>query len=50
MEDRQQSTDADLEKLLASNVGDRKKAIAAEILRRRREANVKKWSGGNVLY
>ena len=49
MPDLQQSTDAELEELLASEVGDRKKAIAAEILRRRQEANVKKWSGGNLL-
>jgi hypothetical protein len=49
MPDLQQSTDAELEELLASEVGDRKKAIAAEILRRRQEAKVKKWSGGNLL-
>jgi hypothetical protein len=49
MPDLQQSTDAELEELLASETGDRKKAIAAEILRRRQEAKVKKWSGGNVL-
>jgi len=42
MPDLQQSTDAELEELLASEVGDRKKAIAAEILRRRQEAKVKK--------
>ena len=41
MPDPQQSTDAELEELLASEVGDRKKAIAAEILRRRQEAKVK---------
>ena len=49
MPDLQQSTDAELEELLASEVGDRKKAIAAEILRRRQEEKVKKWSGGNLL-
>jgi hypothetical protein len=49
MPDLQQSTDAELEALLASEIGDRKKAIAAEILRRRQEAKVQKWSGGNVL-
>jgi len=49
MPDLQQSTDAELEELLASEVGDRKKAIAAEILRRRQKAKVKKWSGGNLL-
>lgn len=49
MPDLQQSTDAELEELLASEVGDRKKAIAAEIPRRRQEAKVKKWSGGNLL-
>ena len=49
MPDLQQSTDAELEELLSSEIGDRKKAIAAEILRRRQEAKVKKWSCGNVL-
>jgi hypothetical protein len=49
MPDLQQSTDAELEALLASEIGDRKKAVAAEILRRRQEAKVQKWSGGNVL-
>lgn len=37
MPDLQQSTDAELEALLASEIGDRKKAVAAEILRRRQE-------------
>jgi hypothetical protein len=50
MPDLQQSTDAELEALLGSEIGDRKKAIAAEILRRRQEAKVQKWSGGNVLF
>jgi hypothetical protein len=49
MPDLQHSTDAELQDLLASEVGDRKKAVAAEILRRRQEAKVQKWSGGNVL-
>lgn len=49
MPDLQQSSDAELEELLAAEIGDRKKAIAAEILRRRQEAKVKKWSGGNVF-
>ena len=49
MLDLQQSSDAELEALLASEIGDRKKALAAEILRRRQEAKVQKWSGGNVL-
>jgi hypothetical protein len=49
MPDLQQSTDAELETLLASEIGDRKKAVAAEILRRRQEARVKKWFGGNFL-
>lgn len=49
MPDLQRYTDAELEALLASEIGDRKKAIAAEILRRRQAAKVQKWSGGNVL-
>jgi len=49
MPDLQKLTDAELEELLASEAGERKKAIAAETLRRRQEAKVKKWSGGNVL-
>ena len=49
MPDLQRYTDAELEALLASEIGDRKKAIAVEILRRRQETKVQKWSGGNVL-
>jgi hypothetical protein len=45
MPDLHQSRDAELEALLASEIGDRKKAVAAEILRRRQEAKVQKWSG-----
>ena len=50
MSDLQKATDAELQRLVASEAGHRKKAIAAEILRRRREAKVKNWSRGKVIF
>jgi hypothetical protein len=44
MTDIQGYSDEDLEELASSEVGERKKAFAAEILRRRREANWNAWA------
>ena len=45
MRDLQEYTDQELIELAASDVGDRKKAIAEEILRRRHQQRVEKWFG-----
>jgi hypothetical protein len=44
MSDIQAYSDEELKELACSEVGVRKKAFAAEILRRRREANLNAWA------
>jgi hypothetical protein len=44
MPDLQRYTDEELHDLINSEVGERKKAIAAEILRRRRQQKWSKWA------
>ena len=44
MSDIQGCSDEELKELANSEVGERKKAFAAEILRRRREANWSAWA------
>jgi hypothetical protein len=43
LRDLQEYSDQELLELAASEVGDRKKAIAEEVLRRRHQQRVKKW-------
>ena len=45
MRDLQKYSDQELIELAASEVGDRKKAIAEEILRRRHQQRLEKWFG-----
>ena len=45
MRDLQEYSDQELIELAASEVGDRKKAIAEEILRRRHQQRLEKWFG-----
>ena len=45
MRDLQEYNDQELIELAASDVGDRKKAIAEEILRRRHQQRLEKWLG-----
>jgi hypothetical protein len=47
--DLQQYSDEQLKELAASDVGDRKKAIAEEILRRRRQERRQKWLARNAV-
>jgi hypothetical protein len=47
MSDIQAYSDEELKELACSKVGERKKAFAAEILRRRREAEWKAWGQKN---
>ena len=49
MPDLQQYSDEQLKELAASDVGDRKKAIAEEILRRRRQEIRQKWLASNAI-
>ena len=49
MPDLQQYSDEQLKELAASDVGDRKKAIAEEILRRRRQERRQKWLARNAV-
>jgi hypothetical protein len=48
--DLQQYSDEQLKELAASEVGDRKKAIAEEILRRRRQERRQKWLARNAAF
>ena len=45
MRDLQEYNDQELIELAASEVGDRKKAIAEEVLRRRHQQRLEKWLG-----
>ena len=45
MRDLQEYSDQELIELAASEVGDRKKAIAEEVLRRRHQQRLEKWFG-----
>jgi hypothetical protein len=47
--DLQQYSDEQLKELAASEIGDRKKAIAEEILRRRRRERRQKWLARNAV-
>ena len=48
MRDLQEYSDEELLEVAASEVGDRKKAIAEEILRRRRQQRLGKWLGSKA--
>ena len=48
LRDLQEYSDEELLELAASEVGDRKKAIAEEILRRRHQQRVGKWLGSKA--
>ena len=48
LRDLQKCSDQELIELAASEVGDRKKAIAKEILRRREQQRVEKWFGSKA--
>jgi hypothetical protein len=45
LRDLQEYSDQELIELAASEVGDRKKAIAEEVLRRRHQQRLEKWFG-----
>jgi hypothetical protein len=49
LRDLQEYTDQELIELAASDVGERKKAIAEEILRRRHQQRVEKWFGPKAI-
>ena len=49
MSDIQAYSDEQLKELASSELGERKKAFAAEILRRRREANWSEWAQKHPL-
>jgi len=48
LRDLQECSDQELLELAASEVGDRKKAIAEEILRRRHHQRLQKWIGSKA--
>jgi hypothetical protein len=50
LRDLQKCSDQELIELAASEVGERKKAVAKEILRRREQQRVEKWFGSKAAF